>query len=385
MRGADGGDAPLEVVVRARLERDGRGLGHAVADRHVPHVHAIDNLPHDLDGARRARHDAGAQRRQPRRGEVAVLQLGDEHRRHAVERRARFRLDGVEAGAGIEALGRQDDGGTVSERREVAHHHAEAVVEGHRHADAVARGEPLALADEEAVVEDVVMGQRRALGRAGRAGGVLDVDRVVELQRGLTGAEHAGIDPLSAGPQVVPRPRAGDAVGPEDRNAPQGGQPRRQQAIGRRARQAGDELLEQRHVVGRAEFPRAHEQRHPGLLERELQLAQAVRRVDVHQHRAHLRRRVLDHDPFGVVGAPDADTVAFRHAECEQTPRHELDLLVELAVGQPDVLVPAHEGIAARVIGDDAIERAADGLAHQGHVSRPLDVGAERHGALPRW
>ena len=38
------------------------------------------------------------------------------------------------------------------------------------------------LADEEAVVEDVVVRQRRALGRAGGAAGELDVDRIVELQ-----------------------------------------------------------------------------------------------------------------------------------------------------------------------------------------------------------
>ena len=42
----------------------------------------------------------------------------------------------------------------------------------------------LGFADEIAVVEDVVVGQRGALGRASGAAGELDVDRIVELQRG---------------------------------------------------------------------------------------------------------------------------------------------------------------------------------------------------------
>ena len=40
----------------------------------------------------------------------------------------------------------------------------------------------IASADEEAVVEDVVVGEGGALGKAGRAAGELDVDRIVELQ-----------------------------------------------------------------------------------------------------------------------------------------------------------------------------------------------------------
>ena len=65
---------------------------------------------------------------------------------------------------------------------EIAEHHAEAVIERHRNADAVAISQALRLADEIAVVEDIVMGQRRAFSRAGGAAGELDVDRIVELQ-----------------------------------------------------------------------------------------------------------------------------------------------------------------------------------------------------------
>src|SRR5437764_7589941 len=57
------------------------------------------------------------------------------------------------------------------------------MIKGHRDADAVVRAVAEALADEETIVDEVVMRQRRALGEARGAGRVLDVDRVVELQR----------------------------------------------------------------------------------------------------------------------------------------------------------------------------------------------------------
>ena len=65
---------------------------------------------------------------------------------------------------------------------EVAEHHPEAVVQRHRDADPVALGVAEHRADEVAVVEDVVVGERRALGEAGGAARVLDVDRVVEVE-----------------------------------------------------------------------------------------------------------------------------------------------------------------------------------------------------------
>ncbi len=40
----DGGDALLQRVVQVRLEGDGAGLGHAIADLDLAHVHAVDHL-----------------------------------------------------------------------------------------------------------------------------------------------------------------------------------------------------------------------------------------------------------------------------------------------------------------------------------------------------
>jgi hypothetical protein len=82
----------------------------------------------------------------------------------------------------IEALGGKDHGRAVGDGGQGAQHHAEAVVHGHRDAEAVLRAQLHGLADEVGVVHNVVVGQGGRLGRAGRAAGELDVDRIVELQ-----------------------------------------------------------------------------------------------------------------------------------------------------------------------------------------------------------
>ena len=59
-------------------------------------MHPLDGALHDLDRAGAARHDAGAQRGEIEAREVGMVELGDEHRRHAVKRGAALRFDGFE-------------------------------------------------------------------------------------------------------------------------------------------------------------------------------------------------------------------------------------------------------------------------------------------------
>ena len=61
----------------------------------------------------------------------SCAELGDEHRRHAVQRRAPLGLDRLEHRQRVECVARDHDRGTVGRAPEVADHHAEAVVEGH--------------------------------------------------------------------------------------------------------------------------------------------------------------------------------------------------------------------------------------------------------------
>ena len=68
-------------------------------------IRSID-LAHDLDRARRAGHDPGPQAREVEVVEVGVVELGDEHRRHAVERRAALVLHRLERRARARTPGR---------------------------------------------------------------------------------------------------------------------------------------------------------------------------------------------------------------------------------------------------------------------------------------
>jgi hypothetical protein len=140
------------------------------------------DLPHDFDRTRRAGHDARAERGQveflnPRFGE-----LRDEHARHAVQGRTSLVGHGLERQERSEGLSRRDNRRAACGTGEVAHHHAEAVIERHRHADPVQFGVAERFPQKVRVVENVVVRQCCAFRRAGRARRVLNVDRVVELQ-----------------------------------------------------------------------------------------------------------------------------------------------------------------------------------------------------------
>ena len=175
--------------------------------------------------------------------------------------------------------------------REVADHHAEAVVERHRHADPIALGVAQRLADEVAVVEHVVVRQRRALGEPGRARGVLDVDRVVELERRLALGEPLG-GHARAAPRAAPSQSSSNTI------------------ASRSGRAAGADLGEHRDVVGVAEPARHRQHADARLVEHVLELGRLVGRVDVDEDRADPRRRVLQDDPLEAIGRPDADPIA---------------------------------------------------------------------------
>ena len=81
---------------------------------------------------------------------------------------------------------RYDDGGGFQDRRHVAHHHSEAMVERYRHTDAIARRDHHALGHEQRIVENIVMAQDGSLRMACRSRRVLDVDRFIEGETSLS-------------------------------------------------------------------------------------------------------------------------------------------------------------------------------------------------------
>ena len=233
-------DVRVHLPHRAHLLRERRAeprlgahrarLRHPVGDGDVAHVHRALDLLHHLHRARRPRHDARAQARQVVAREVGMVQLGDEHRGHAVQRGRPLRLGRLEDGRRIEALARVDHGGPVRHAAEVAHDHAEAVIERHGDEEPVAVREAEELRREVPVVQDIVMAERGALRVAGGAARVLDVDRVVELLLALPPRQVLGAHRRRLRQQLGPGEHAGRARLAEPDHAAQVGQGRRPRA-----------------------------------------------------------------------------------------------------------------------------------------------------------
>ena len=157
----------------------------------------------------------------------------------------------------------------------------------------------------------------RALGEPGRAGRVLDVDRLVEVELGLARRERRCVV-AAAREELVPLGAEQDAL----RVAPG-------------ASHGRDEL----DVVGVLEPGREDQDGAAGLVQRVLELVAPVRRVDVDEDRADLRGRELHDHPLGAVRRPDPDPVASDDAGREQAASAAVDLGAELCVGPADPLV----------------------------------------------
>ena len=158
------------------------------------------------------------------------------------------------------------------------------------------------------------MAERRALRVASGPGRVLDVDRLVRLQRRHPLADRVVGKPFALGDQRVP------VVGADVDDPLEGGVLRRG-------------LLDHLPVVARLERLRADQQLQPGLVHRVGELVRPVGRVDVDQDGADLGAGVLRDRPLRTVGRPHPDTVALRDAGADQSAGKGVHVPVELGVG----------------------------------------------------
>ena len=71
-------------------------------------------------------------------GKTRMVQLGNEHGRHAMQAGATFSLHRLQHGERVKAVIGVDDGRSVRQAGQVAQHHAKAVIQ--RHGDAKAVG-----------------------------------------------------------------------------------------------------------------------------------------------------------------------------------------------------------------------------------------------------
>ncbi len=343
---AHGGHPQFQLVIRAGLQRHRAGLGHAVGDLYFAHVQFADDVAHHLDRAGGASHDPGAQARQVEFPALRLVQQGNEHGRHAVQHGGALSGNALQGQQRIEGIVGVDHGGAVGHAAQVAHDHAEAVVQRHRNHHAVLLGEPQAFADHIAVVEDVVVAEGRALGEAGGAGGVLDVYRLVELQAALPGLEVFLADLRGQFRQSSPSQEARRRL---VRQTDQPAQVRQALAVElarHRARQLRQQFAEHAVVIRTLERPRADQPLATGLFKHVFQLAGAVGGVDVDQDDPGLGAGELGDAPLRAVGCPDAQAVAGLQAQGHERPGMQVDAGGKIRPGVAQVLVTNHEGFA---------------------------------------
>ena len=146
--------------------------------------------------------------------------------------------------------------------------------------------------------------------------------------------------------------------------------------------QFGRTCVDHRRVVGGLEAGRRDQHRDAGLVEHELQLVRAVRRVDVDQDDADLGRGELHQRPLGHVRRPDADPVALAQPGREQAAGHRLDVLAQLGVGPAPPGLHLDQGLGVGLRGDRPVQVVADGVAEQRHVGECRRRRTGRRGRL---
>jgi hypothetical protein len=273
-----------------------------------------------------------------------MVQLRYEHGRHAEERRAPLPVHGLEHLLGVEALD-GDHRPLVRDGVEGAQNAAEAVEERDRNTHPVLRPELHALPNVESVLDDVRVRQLHALRETGRTRGVLHVDDVLGVERGLPIAQiliRDGHSPLQELFEAHDRQARGWFRAHQDDVLEEG------QFLYRRLAffgpgEFGDGVLQD---LQKACVLDAFCQEQGGgvrLVQNVLQLVGLVSRVDGDEHGPDLARRELQRHPLGHVLAPHGDVVALLYTQRHERAGAPLDDLSELRVGVAQVPVGVDE------------------------------------------
>ncbi len=324
---ADRTDAQVDRVVGRCLGRQRTRLGHAVADRDLAHVHLVDDLAHQLDRARCAGHDARAQRAQVKVGEAGFVEHGDEHRRHTVQCRAALVLQRLQGLARVEGRAREHDRRATRCAQQRAEHHREAVVHRHRDAQLVVLGEAQDRRRHRGIVDHVVMRQRRRLRCPGRSAGELDIDRRIEVGALSNGVERLQRLLAAELHDFIESPHAHDRLVTEVNQDLQIRHPVRVQG------------LHHLDVVAGFEAGFGNQAAAADLVERVLELGQAVGRVDVDEDQAGIGAAELRQQPFGAIGRQHADAIAGLESRREQAGGEFAGALAQLFPRPPNALV----------------------------------------------
>ncbi len=328
-----------------------------------------------MNRAGRAAHDARAQGTQVETVEKRVVQHGDVHRRHAVDRRALFLFDGRQHLYRVETL-HENQRHALVQGAQNAQNAPETVEKRHGHAKAVLDGEILRERDPETVVGDVAVGKLHAFRETRRAARILHVDDIVDVQFGLTREIVRVGHFLGEILDFVQRIHAAVLRAAHEKNALEMGKRRGLQHAARHCAQLRHEIPHDFREVAIAITFDDDEILRTGLLQGEIQFVLLVVRVERQENRAYFRRGQHQHHPVRHIRRPERDLFASLDAQRHQAARHQIDFAPQLEPGQAVVPVGENERIVRAAPGDRLVQELADRvLARQrqvvpGHAAR---------------
>src|SRR6185436_220974 len=103
-------------------------------------MHFLHDALHDFNRARRSRHDPGAKCGEVEFAKLWMVEFGDEHGRHTMQRRATFLRHRLQRMNRTEVWSGDDYGCAVRHASQVPHYHPETVIERHRNAESILMG-----------------------------------------------------------------------------------------------------------------------------------------------------------------------------------------------------------------------------------------------------
>ncbi len=341
-------------------------------------MHFADDPPHHLNRTGRARHDPGAQGRQIEIVTLRLIEHGDEHGRHAVQRSGFLFGDGVQGQQRIEGVTGVNHGAAVGDTTQIAHHHAEAVVQRHRNDQAIGGAQAKAFTDHVTVVENIVVTEGRAFGKPGGSGGVLDVHRLVEMQAVLALVQLLDRHPGRQIAQLRPGQETDGWLRIKADDAAQRRQAITLQLANGLLRQFRHQALQHGVVIGGLERPGTDQPLAAGLLQHVFQFGTAVGGVDVDQDHADFRTGDLTDAPLSAIRSPDPQAVPGLQAQRQHGSGVQVRRVRQLPPGVAQLLMAHDQRFTVRVLRGGVVERLADGHRQQGFVLGTAGVAALR-------
>ena len=167
--------------IDSRLKAYRACLGHSVCNFNLGHIHLFIDLVHCVYWARRPCHNPSAQSLQIIFRKVRKGQFRYKHSRYTIKSRCIFFLHSVKHSLGLESFARINCASPVSETSKICHYHAKTVIKRHGDHQSVAFVKIHRLSNKVAIIQNIMMAQRRAFRKAGRAARVLNIYWIIHI------------------------------------------------------------------------------------------------------------------------------------------------------------------------------------------------------------